>query len=912
MITDFARHIARRGRFLVPAVVLLVNFAMPAPLQAKNTNYQVCKANASGDGWDCQSTQPGAADTPAAPASARASEQATAAPAPAAAVSQPPAPAAAPAAPGAEPIPEAPAAVVPAAISGAAAAGAATAAEAPSAEAAPPPDQQVAVADEPAAATPPPTYPLDWVPLESVPAALRDTDCLLCEGRYMDPLADQDLSQDPDDAEIEAWANSTELQGDQVWFTGGVRVTQGYRRFQGNEAVIDRETGEAVLTGDVTLREPGVLLQGQRAQIFSETGEATLEDSKFVIHPDHLQGTADLLERDADGLIHIHNGNFSYCPPGENDWSIHADRLQLDIEEGLGTARGATVDVAGLPVFYTPWLQFPLDDRRRTGLLWPDFGNDSSGGLDISVPVYFNLAPNYDALYSPRYIQERGVNHELKTRYLNKYLGFWTVGGAYMRNDKRYEDQIPEGQSADRWLTLVRQDGLLDQRWRSRIDYTKVSDVDYMRDLETSSLTAQRRTSLLQMASMDYLGDSWLLNLEVEQYQSLADDINDVYKKLPQFTAQYRSSGAPFEIEPILLTQYSNFDADEDVVTGQRIYSEGGAAYPMNWTYGFLKPTVKYRQLNYELSQAEFYTDNSPSTGAAMASLDSGLYFERNMSFAGNDLLQTLEPRLFYMYSAYENQDDQPDFDSAELTFSYNQLFRETRFSGHDRLDDANRLSVGISSQFIDNDNGNKLLSMSIGQIYYFRDRKVRLVPGAPALDDSGSPIAADLTFNPNRHFSLWSNIVWDPYSGNTNSGNVLAGYTLDNGTIFNLGYAYNRPLQANVLQAETEQITASTYLPINQNWRIFGAINYSILDNTSIEEMVGVEYDNCCWSFRLLNLRYYDNSSTAFFPDFSDPNLEKENSTQFQVIFKGMGSFGSRISNILEDMVRGYKEREY
>jgi len=880
MITDFAKHIARRGRFLVPAAVFMVSLATAAPVQAKNTNYQVCKANASGDGWDCQSAQPEAAGTPTARAAEAPSEQPTQEPA--AIPVAGPAPAAT-----AEPAPPAPPAI---------------------------PDQEaaVAVAKKPAATSGQEPYFLDWVPLESVPPELRDTDCLLCEGRYMDPLADQDQSQDPDDAEIEAWANSTELKGDKVWFTGGVKVTQGYRRFQGNEAVIDRETGEAVLTGDVTLREPGVLLQGQRAQIFSETGEATLEDSDFVIHQDHLQGTADLLERDADGLIHIHNGNFSYCPPGENDWTIHADRLKLDIEEGLGTARGATVDVAGLPVFYTPWLQFPLDDRRRTGLLWPDFGNDSSGGLDISVPVYFNLAPNYDALYSPRYIQERSVNHELKTRYLNKYLGFWTLGGAYMRNDKRYEDQIPEGQSADRWLTLVRQDGLLDQRWRSKIDYTKVSDVDYMRDLETSSLTAQRRTSLLQMASMDYLGDSWLLNLELEQYQSLADDINDVYKKLPQFTAQYRSSGTPFAIEPILLTQYSNFDADEDVVTGQRVYTEGGAAYPMNWTYGFLKPTVKYRQLNYELSQGEFFTDNSPSTGAAMASLDGGLYFERNTSFAGSDLLQTLEPRLYYIYSGYENQDDQPDFDSAELTFSYSQLFRETRFSGHDRLDDSNRLSVGISSQFIDNENGNKLLGMSIGQIYYFRDRKVRLLPGAPALDDSGSPIAAELTFTPDRHFSLWTNLVWDPYSGNTNSGNVLAGYTLDNGTIFNLGYAYNRPLQATNLQPETEQITASTYLPIDKNWRIFGAINYSILDNTSIEEMVGVEYDNCCWSLRLLNLRYYDNSSTSFFPDFNDPNLEKENSTQFQVIFKGMGSFGSRISNILEDMVRGYKEREY
>lgn len=896
MITDFAKHIARRGRFFVPAAVILVSFAMAVPLQADNTNYQVCRANPSGDGWDCQTVPAKAAGTPLeAPAAV--------APVPAAAPALP-AVEAAPAAATAETVPELPAADTGTAPS--------AAPLTPAAQAMPNQDTAVAATKAPTAASWPETFPMDWVPLESVPCGMCDTDCLLCEGRYIDPLAEEDTSQNPEDAEIEAWANSTELQGDMVWFTGGVRVTQGYRRFQGNEAVIDRESGEALLTGDVTLREPGVLLQGQRAQIFSESGEATLEQSAFVLHQDHLRGAADLLERDADGLIHIHDGNFSYCPPGQDDWTIQANTIKLDIEEGLGTARGATVDVAGLPVFYTPWLQFPLDDRRRTGLLWPDFGNDSSGGLDISVPVYFNLAPNYDALYSPRFIQERGVNHELKTRYLNRYLGFWTLGGAYMKNDDRYEDQIPEGQSADRWLAVVRQDGLLDQRWRSRIDYSEVSDVDYMRDLETSSLTAQRRTSLLQMASMDYLGDQVLVNLELEQFQSLAEDIADVYKKLPQLTAQYRSSGTPFQIQPILLTQYSNFDADEDVVTGQRVYAEGGGAYPMNWTYGFLKPTVKYRQLNYELSQGEFFTDDSPSTGSAMASVDGGLYFERDMSFAGNNLLQTLEPRLYYLYSGYENQEDQPDFDSAELTFSYSQLFRETRFSGRDRLDDANRLSVGISSQFIDSETGNKLLGMSIGQIYYFRDRKVRLVPGAEPLDDSGSPIAAELNFTPDQHFSLWGNLVYDPFSGNMNSGNILAGYTLDNGAIFNLGYAYNRPLQAAFLQPETEQVTASTYLPISKNWRFFGAINYSVIDNTSIEEMVGVEYDNCCWSIRLLNLRYYDNSSTGVFPDFNDPNLEKENSTQFQVIFKGMGSFGSRISNILEDMVRGYKEREY
>ena len=873
MISDFARLHARRLRFTLPALALLTSFAISLPLQAKNTKHKSCTANETGDGWDCVYREPGEKPPPAKPE-----------------------PAAAPTATATEP-------------------------GAPPAATTPPPTADTATPAPgvtPAAATAPGEKPLpiafalDWVPAAEVPLALRDLECELCTGRYIDPLEDADRDADPNDADIEAWAESTELKGDTVEFSGGVTVTQGYRQFVGDSAVINEETREATLTGDVTLREPGLLLQGSRADILTDTGEASLENAQFVIHADHLQGSADLLQRDSEGLIHVHNGNFTYCAPGEEDWQIRAKTIDLDIDEGLGVARDATLDIAGVPVFYTPWLQFPLDDRRRTGLLWPDFGNDSTGGLDITAPIYFNLAPNYDALYSPRYIQDRGLNHELKTRYLNKYLGYWTVGGTYMKSDKSYRSEVPAGDSDDRWLGVVRQNGLLDQRWRSQIDYSKASDVDYMKDLETSSLTAQRRTSLLQMASIDYLGDDWLVNLDVEQYQSLADDINDVYKKLPQLTIQYRSDGTPFEIQPILLTQYSNFGADEDVVTGERVYSEAGAAYPMNWTYGFIKPTAKYRQLNYELSEAEFYTDSSPGTGSAMASLDGGLYFERETSFAGESLLQTLEPRLYYLYSQYKNQDDQPDFDSAELTFSYNQLFRDTRFSGHDRIDDANRLSVGVSTQFIDSSSGQKLLGASIGQIVYFRDRKVRLVPGTDPLDESSSEIAGDLSFTPNKHLSFRTDMVYDPHSGNVNSGNAIAGYTTDKGAIFNLGYAYNRALQSNTLRAETEQVTASTYLPLDTNWRLYGAVNYSIIDNTAIEQMAGIEYENCCWIVRLMHLRYYDNDSSAFFTDFSNPDLQQEHTTQVQFVLKGMGGFGSRIPTVLEDMIRGYQESEY
>ncbi len=760
--------------------------------------------------------------------------------------------------------------------------------------------------------TAPPAYTLDWAPIDAVPAGLVDQLCLLCGGRYVDPLAGLDRHQDPDEADIEARAARTELQGDIVRLEGGVDITQGYRWFRGETAVLDRNTDIATLTGAVSIREPGLLLQGRQAVINTRTGEATLEPGEFVMHEDHLQGHAELIERDNEALVYIHDGAFSFCPPGARDWDIEASKVDLDLEEGLGTAHHARVNVAGVPVFYTPWLQFPLDDRRRTGLLWPDLGNDSTGGLDITLPIYFNLAPNYDALYSPRFIENRGLNNELKLRYMHPYAGFWTVGGTYMSSDSKYADEVPPNKSDDRWLAVVRQNGLFDGRWRSRIDWSKVSDVDYMRDLQTSSLNAQRQTSLPQLGALDYLGQQWLVSLEFLQFQSLAEDINDVYQKKPQLTAQYRSSGTPFQLEPLALAQYSDFDSDDNVVTGQRAYGEAGLGYPMRWAYGYMTPKVKYRQLQYELSEGAFFTDDSPAAGSALTSVDSGIVLEREIGIADEHWLQTLEPRVYYLYAEYENQTDQPDFDSAELTFDYNQLFRESRFSGHDRLDDANQVAVGVTTRFIDTENGHSLLSGSLGQIFYFSDRKVRLAPNAPPIDTSDSELAAQLSFTPTEALALRGNLVWDRKTRNTGSGNVQVSYKADNGIIANAGYTYRRPESVSTLQPDTEQVTLSAYLPVSRSWRLFGAFNYSILDSKSIEDMFGVEYDDCCWTIRLLHLNYYDNANTGFLPNFNDPALQQEHTTQFQIIFKGMGGFGDRITNILEDMIRGYQEREY
>ena len=228
------------------------------------------------------------------------------------------------------------------------------------------------------------TAGLDWVPLNALPEALRNQQCRRCGGRFLDPLAESDLTARPESSAIRARATESELQGDDVYLRGGVAVDQGYRQLRGEDAYFDRAEREGTVSGGITLREPGLLLRGQEARYSADSGEASIRNSEFVLHQQHIHGSADQLRREADGMLFIRDGSMSYCAPGDEDWAIRADNIKLDLEEGLGTATGAKLDLGGVPVLYLPWIRFPLDDRRRTGLLWPDISSDTNGGLDLA------------------------------------------------------------------------------------------------------------------------------------------------------------------------------------------------------------------------------------------------------------------------------------------------------------------------------------------------------------------------------------------------------------------------------------------------------------------------------------------------------------------------------------------------
>jgi LPS-assembly protein len=748
----------------------------------------------------------------------------------------------------------------------------------------------------------------DWTPIKVIPldqAALR---CRQCQGQFLDPLANVDQSVPPGEADLEVTADDSEVTETKLYFNGNVSVQQGYRSVTADAVEIDRQNETAVASGNVTLREPGVVMTGSKIRYNSVSEQADLSQAQYVLHDRQLSGSAQALTRHADGNITISEGAMTYCAPDDPSWVIHAESLTIDPEQGEGQAWGAKLKVEGVPVFYLPWVQFPVDSRRKTGLLFPDIGSDSRGGLDITQPIYFNLAPNYDALYRPRHIEERGLLHQGQGRWLSDTAGYWEMNGGWIGDDERYQNANPTNNS-HRWLFNTQHNGQFGPAWRTKIAYTRVSDPEYIRDLDNNRLSAQRQTALQQLGRVDWLGEDWQVRLDVERFQSLADDIRNDYQKLPQITARWRGDQNWMGVEPILLTQLSHFDSESVRVTGERLYMEAGLTMPNRWAYGFLTPTVKYRSVSYELDDFPLIEDDSPDAGSVMASLDGGLIFERQTSLFSSKVTQTLEPRAYYLYSEYEEQSGQPDFDSAELTFSYDQLYRDTRFSGHDRIDDADQLSLGVTSRFIDNASGNETLRASIGQIFYFRDRGVRLNQIDPDLRESTSAIAAELALSPSRKWQVRASILYDPSDSDFDAAYAQASFTPEHGKIFNLGYTLREPPPSLIDRPVTEQANASAYYPINDTWSVFGAYAYSLEASEAVESMVGFEYDDCCWRVRLLYMRYVD-TLVGDIVDFNDPNLERESSFQIQVMLKGMGGFGGRVDELLSDMIRGFTKK--
>ncbi len=810
---------------------------------------------------------------------------------------------------------------------------------------------------------------LDWVPRENLTAAQLAEAGPYCAGAYVEPTRpgmDDKTPMNEAPMFVSAKASRYQQEEQVATLAGDVVLRQAGMQVEADEANLHQAENRGELVGNVRLRDQGMLVVGDRAELQLDNGEAKVDNAEYVLHKSHIRGSALYAKREESAIIRLKDGTYTSCEPGSNAWHLKGNNITLNPATGFGTATNVTLRVKNIPVFYTPYIYFPIDDRRQSGFLPPSIGSSSDNGLTLQTPYYFNLAPNYDATLYPTYMSDRGLLMEGEFRYLTKNSE-GQFGAAYLddSNDDRklqseYEDQ--------RWMYSWQHKTGLTSRLLAEVDYTDISDPYYFQDLD-SDLGISSTSYVNQRGTLTYRGDSYVARLNAHAYE-LAN-ITDItpYNRLPQLTLEgvlpYEPAGLNFSYG----AEYVRFDrnlrsgqfSDENGLledwyderlrglaraNGERMHVEPAVSLPLNWSWGYVTPQVKYLQTSYDLSldqqgkntllnEQEY--KGSQNRGVGMFSLDSGLYFDRDTQWFGQQFRQTMEPRLFYLYVPEEDQTDIPVFDTGESSFSYSSLWRENRFSGKDRIGDENRLSLGVTNRWIE-PNGFERQRFSIGQAVYFEDRKVQM----PGIDyrtrgdatASVSPYALEYLYRFNRDWRFSSDFNWDPDSGSTRSGSAMFHYQPEDNPnkVVNAGYRYRNDsvrydeASGNWVVGGGDYGTPGTpeYIkdyykitqhdfsviwPIVPQWSVISRWQYDYGRDRTLEAFAGFEYDSCCWKLRLINRYWIDYDEVSLQPSRND---QADRGIFLQIVLKGLGGVvGNKVETFLDQGIQGYRERE-
>lgn len=660
--------------------------------------------------------------------------------------------------------------------------------------------------------------------------------------------------------------------------SGNVELQRGTRQLKADHLQYNQPEELIDVEGNVEFWDEGAYASGDRAHLDLGAETTRLSGGSFIFLDTHSRGEAGEALITGEKIVTINDADYTTCNPGSEAWELHAEELELDFSEDVGTAHNVWFELGGVPVLYTPYATFPLSNKRKSGLLVPEVRVSNSTGFDLTVPYYFNIAPNHDATLAGRIMTKRGLQLQGEYRYLTK-LGGGLAAGEY----------LPDDSEANRYRAAFRfqHGGSFAPRWEANADYNWVSDTDYFTDLGTNLATASQ-SFLEQTGDINYTGNGWSALARAQAFQTLDTTIAPAdrpYKRLPQLLvlADERRRSANFV--PGGHGEYVYFDRDNGV-TGQRADVQPTLSYQWRDAAWYVVPKASVRFTHYELDNTAPGQSTSFSRTIPTASLDAGMFFERDWSIGGRGFLQTLEPRIFYLYVPFKNQDNIPIFDTGPFDFGYYQLFSENRFTGADRIGDANQLSIALTSRLIDSSTGEESLRLDIGQIRYFHDREVTL-PGEPIETSNSSPLVIDLRATIARRWHLLTGLQWDIDEDEIDRTNLGVRYLPDSQRVVNLFYSYARD--------NIEQVDGSIAWPIARDWRFVGRWAYSLAQSTTVEAFGGIEFESCCWAFRTVIRRYLSGTQLT-------------NGFFLQLEFKGLTGIGRATVDFLERSIPGYE----
>lgn len=673
---------------------------------------------------------------------------------------------------------------------------------------------------------------------------------------------------------------------------GNSTITYQNRILSAEDAQYNSTTGEVSIQGALNFESDGVRMESNNAVIDMDDNLFAADDSvyEFDLNGKRATGTADHMERNEAGHFTLDGATYSSCPPGDKSWYIKAKELRLYPDEGIGTATNLALIFKGVPLLVFPRFSFPISNKRKTGFLAPIIARGDNTGLELHLPWYWNIRPNLDATFVPRLTSKRGAQLQTELRYLNRQ-GSWVFDYEFIK-DRELNDKA-------RSFAQVKHLGSFGSYWTSEINASRVTDADYFNDLG-GSLQLASITHLDRRADLHYNKGPISATARLQSYQTVDNSIpadERPYQRLPQLTARWETPKDELGLRLTADAELVYFDRN-DSVTGFRFDTQPRISWPLSGESWFITPSASYRFSQYSLNNSNSDQSSRQSRTLGIFSVDSGLFLDRAIDNKGS--VQTLEPRLFYLRVPHDNQTDIPIFDSSELDFNLSQLFRENRFSGADRVADANQLSVAFTTRFIDGESGRENLRASIGQILYFDDRRVTLATTdadtAAGIDTANSSdivgeVSAEL---PNYWFAR-GQMQWNPDTSTTVRSSALLSYRPDENRIINFAH---RGVNTGS-SAETEQLDFSVLWPLHDNWRFAGRWNYSLDANRSLESLLGVEYDNCCWALRFAARRFID-----------DDGESHETNLYLQLVLKGLAPVGQNYGALLENAILGYRDQ--
>ncbi|USV56902.1 LPS assembly protein LptD [Aeromonas encheleia] len=750
-------------------------------------------------------------------------------------------------------------------------------------------------------------------PLNAPPATgILNSLCYDYVPKIEKPKADQDANALP----VEVDADRLEAkQGGTAVYEGDVKVRQGVRKFDSDYAQLDQKSRDVIAIGNIYYNDGQITVTSDKTLKSNlDTKDSELEEGKYQVHGSPVRGFADKVTMTNNNQnITLEGAQYTTCPPGQEAWTLKAGSIDIDQTEVFGEAYNATLWLYDYPVFYTPYINFPIKDERKTGLLYPYYKQSSDNGMEITQPFYWNIAPNYDATITPRFMDRRGLMNQVEFRYMPDPAHVGSLYFENLDNDKQYDetaslhDNLSDGH---RYLINARHTSMfIDNALRVSVDYTKVRDNDYnyFNDFDPSVGT-QVDNQLQQSLTAGYFQQNWNLKTEVRTYQILLAGAQQPHSMLPRIDHNYYQQGNWYDLAWTTELTKFGYDNDEstigEVYTGTRLYTAPTLTVPLINAAGYYLDSqykLMYTHYNQEVPDASKLTayyrdrgltelDEQVTRVLPSVRLKGGLTFDRQQDWFGESASQTLEPEFQYLYVPYKDQDNIGIYDSTTMRQDYYSLFSDRRYAGLDRISDSNRLSLGLTTRIYD-PAGDERIRLAVAQAFDFVAPKVTLYPSDEASINTRSPLSFEGDAKINEQWFAHAGAQYDMEQNRISSANSALEYRRDK-LISQLSHRFIRDANYD-LDSKGQEITDLNQIgmllttPLNAQWRLYGGYYYELDQGVKVDRKVGLKYDSCCWSINF-NMEWVNDPDNVSYK----PSSERSLGIQFEM--KGLGSVGT------------------